>query len=231
MLIATWRRRGTLSLPKNSTNAKGLGKQSVNLLYIVGQASKEVKPKFTDCLPPLVHPVSLGIRYHTEHNTRSKKRPTKVHSIINPLTCKSGRRGFGSTSAVRSNDERRDGVKVIRDTLASARIGASRSGSAATPGPGRNKPTPARRGVKTSATKSTKYGGVRLGFDQVCRKARASQKKRERIDQGPKWQQELAWQARFLAQWGHTTHQLGTDSIEARTAANASDNRLRSCRI
>lgn len=83
-------------------------------------------------------------------------------TICIQLTRKYGRRGPGREGAVLKRDASRDGVSVTRVTLASAKAGTSRSGSAAAPRGGRKRGTPARRGENTSATKSTKQEGVRL---------------------------------------------------------------------
>lgn len=78
------------------------------------------------------------------------------------LTCKSGSSGPGSDAVVLSASARREGVSVIRVTLASAKAGTNRRGSAATPSGKMARGTPAKSGVSSSATKSTKHEGVRL---------------------------------------------------------------------
>lgn len=104
---------------------------------------------------------------NVQHARKSSTQFWKVLSTIDLLTCKCGSKGIGSVSAVLSKDESRDGVRVIRDTLASDKIGTSRRGSATASAPGRNNGIPAKRGENTSATKSTKHDGVRLHFRRV----------------------------------------------------------------
>lgn len=86
--------------------------------------------------------------------------------VVN-LTRNDGNRSPGRADAVLKREESRDGVSVMRVTLASAKKGTSRSGSAAAPRGGRKRGTPARRGENTSATKSTKQEGVRLRFSST----------------------------------------------------------------
>lgn len=94
------------------------------------------------------------------------------HHKSKRLTCKSGSNVSVSELVVLSIDASSDGVKVIRVALASAKAGASSSGSACAPGVGRNKGTPAKSGQNTSATKSTKHEGVRLQFSNESLRSR-----------------------------------------------------------
>lgn len=78
------------------------------------------------------------------------------------LTCISGSSGPLSEAVVLSTSARREGVRVIRVTLISAKEGTNRRGSVTTPSGKMARGTPAKSGVSSSATKSTKHEGVRL---------------------------------------------------------------------